>query len=272
MSDGVQHDLIFDLGLHRGEDTAFYLKKGFRVVGVDANPVLCAAVAREFAGAVAAGRLTIVNRAIADVAGTVAFHEPEHSVWGTIDPAWAERNRRQGHASRVRTVEATTVAALLAEHGVPYYAKIDIEGMDRIALAGFGSAAARPRYLSIESDKRSLAAVAGEIAAFADLGYDRFKVVAQHRVPDQRLPDPPREGAAAAHRFAEGSSGAFGAEAPGDWLSADAALAAYRPIFRRYALIGDDGWIRGRWPRALAHRLGLRAGWYDTHARLSDDR
>ena len=33
-----QDDLIFDVGLHRGEDTEFYLKKGFRVVAFEANP------------------------------------------------------------------------------------------------------------------------------------------------------------------------------------------------------------------------------------------
>jgi hypothetical protein len=30
-------DLIFDVGFHRGEDTDFYLKKGFRVVAVEAT-------------------------------------------------------------------------------------------------------------------------------------------------------------------------------------------------------------------------------------------
>ena len=30
-------DLIYDVGMHRGEDTAFYLRKGFRVVAVEAD-------------------------------------------------------------------------------------------------------------------------------------------------------------------------------------------------------------------------------------------
>ena len=32
--------IIFDIGMHCGEDTDFYLKKGFTVVGVEANPEL----------------------------------------------------------------------------------------------------------------------------------------------------------------------------------------------------------------------------------------
>ena len=29
MSAGYQEDLIYDVGLHKGEDSEFYLKKGF---------------------------------------------------------------------------------------------------------------------------------------------------------------------------------------------------------------------------------------------------
>ena len=33
-------NLIFDIGMHVGQDTEFYLKKGFNVVAVEANPKL----------------------------------------------------------------------------------------------------------------------------------------------------------------------------------------------------------------------------------------
>jgi hypothetical protein len=33
-------NLIFDVGLHKGEDTDFYLRKGFRVVAFEAHPDL----------------------------------------------------------------------------------------------------------------------------------------------------------------------------------------------------------------------------------------
>jgi len=36
-------DLIYDVGLHNGADTAYYLHRGFRVVTIDANPVLTTA-------------------------------------------------------------------------------------------------------------------------------------------------------------------------------------------------------------------------------------
>lgn len=36
----LKPDLIFDLGMHHGHDSEYYLKKGFRVVAVEANPLL----------------------------------------------------------------------------------------------------------------------------------------------------------------------------------------------------------------------------------------
>lgn len=37
---GVVEDLIYDVGFNRGEDTAYYLRKGYRVVAFEANPDL----------------------------------------------------------------------------------------------------------------------------------------------------------------------------------------------------------------------------------------
>jgi hypothetical protein len=35
------HNLIYDLGCHNGQDSDFYLKKGFTVVAAEAYPGLC---------------------------------------------------------------------------------------------------------------------------------------------------------------------------------------------------------------------------------------
>ena len=36
----TRNDLIIDVGMHDGTDTAFYLAKGFNVVAIEANPGL----------------------------------------------------------------------------------------------------------------------------------------------------------------------------------------------------------------------------------------
>lgn len=42
-------DLVYDVGMNRGEDTEFYLKKGYRVVGFEADPLLVDQCRKRFA-------------------------------------------------------------------------------------------------------------------------------------------------------------------------------------------------------------------------------
>jgi len=267
--DDVQSDLIFDLGLHRGEDTEFYLAKGFRVVAVDANQSLCDEVGKRLGAYVDSGALTIVNCAVAPESGDVTFYQDDFSAWSTVDAQWAKRNVRKGSHQQTYTVKACTTAELFERYGVPYYLKIDIEGMDVVALSGLESAPGRPRYVSLESDKVSFRALRNEFDTFVELGYDAFKLVSQRNVPKQQLPQPAREGSYVAHTFELGSSGAFGEEAPGEWISADEAIDRYRRVFLKYMLNGDDPLVRSRLVRNAAKVLGFRYDWFDTHARLA---
>jgi FkbM family methyltransferase len=260
--------MIFDVGLHRGEDSEFYLKKGFKVIGVEANPALCTEVGSRFQQEVQSGQLIIVNKAISQTQGRLKFYlNTKVSVWSTLDQDWAERNRRLGAESIECEVEAITLSTLIEEFGMPYYLKIDIEGSDLLAIEGLANLSTRPRYLSIESDKDSFRALRREIAILRAVGYDQFNIVNQTEVVHQRPPNPAKEGQYGHHTFELGSSGLFGGELPGPWLTADEAIEAYRHIFLCYALTGDDPFVRSPLLRRLLRRIGFRAGWYDTHAR-----
>jgi hypothetical protein len=100
--DGID-DLVFDVGMHLGEDSAYYLAKGYRVVAVEANPELADAGRRRFDREISAGRLTIVEGAIADTdRPTITFYRhPTESVWGTADPDWAGRNAHMGESESI---------------------------------------------------------------------------------------------------------------------------------------------------------------------------
>jgi FkbM family methyltransferase len=267
----MEADLIYDFGMHDGRDTAFYLAKGFRVIAVEAMPDLCEQACERFADQIKTGALTIINRAVVDTPGPVTFYTNPQTVWGTAHRSWAHRNASLGSPSNGEiTVDGALARDLFAEYGIPYYAKVDIEGSDRLcleALLGFDD---RPRYVSVESDKVSFRALEREFDLLERLGYSRFKVVPQHKVTDQRPPQPPAEGEWVQHTFQGGESGLFGQEAPGRWLSRHQAVALYRLIFARYLLVGDR--IEGSAAfSAKVARRGLRkvigaAGWYDTHA------
>jgi len=266
----MHRDLIFDVGVHLAEDTEFYAKKGFRVVGVEAHPGLYQKAAERLRDHIAKGRVTLLKVAVAERDGPITFYEnTDQSVWGTTSREWMERNSRLGAQSNTIEVTGVRFASILSDHGIPYYLKIDVEGADRLCLEALMEFETRPKYLSLESEKVSWRALRDEFNLLARLGYTRFKVVNQQEVPSQRCPNPAREGAYVEHRFEMGASGLFGEETPGDWIDLPAAIAEYRRIFWRYRWYGDDGLLkRFRLGRALIRRYRLRSGWYDTHAAL----
>jgi len=263
----MQPDLIYDVGFHEGQDTDFYLKKGFRVVAVEANPDLYAKGCERFAGPISEGRLVLIGKALAGRPGTITFFQiPGMTAWGTCDPVFAEDYRRRGEASTMIQVEAVTMRQLLAEYGVPYFLKIDIEGLDIVGIEGLRGSPSLPLGLSMEAERDSFPALVREIQTLVDLGYDRFKIVPQTKVPKQVAPFPAVEGVWVDHQFQPGASGLFGEEAPGPWLTEEQVIAAYRRIFWHYALTGPH-MIAPRWARSAAWRLGVRPDWHDTHAR-----
>lgn len=264
--------VIYDLGMHRGEDTEFYLKKGFVVVAVEANPVLCDQNAERFAREIGDGRLTIVNRAVSNIPGVVDFFFNEHvSEWGTTRADWARRNAERGAPSVIGKVATMTLAELFVTFGEPYFLKIDIEGADVDCLAELAKLAARPRYISVEASGTSLHDTLAQLTLLDRLGYRRFRIVPQHTVCDQRPPQPAREGAYVDHVFPRGASGLFGEEAPGPWLSLTRAQWLYRRIHAEMRLIGPNNGlfrgIQGEWAKAALRRaFPWGIGWFDTHA------
>jgi len=263
-------DLVYDVGMHDGSDTAFYLARGFRVIAVEASPELCDRASVRFAEQLRSGLLTVVNAAIAPTEGPVTLYLNPYSLWNTTHLEWSERNKRLGHASTSTvTVEGMPFGALLERHGVPYYLKVDIEGADMLCVEALQTPDL-PRYLSIESDKVSWDRLVGEFAALERLGYRRFKVVPQHDVWRQKAPDPPLEGYAMDRRCPIGPSGMFGKEAPGTWISADEALRRYRRIFAHYRMFGDNSWLASHVTSPFIWRRLGPPRWYDTHAALDE--
>lgn len=270
-------DLIYDIGMHDGGDTSFYLRKGFRVVAVEADPATCRSTAERFGDVLETGQLTIVNRAIAPTRGPVTFYRSHRSGWSTIVSTWNAGNVALGFPSKRITVDGITLADLVGEYGDAFYMKVDIEGMDRAALESLAATSVRPKYLSMETSfarDSSFDAVRRDFEVLARLGYDRFKIVDQTQVEDQSPPDPPLAGRYVPIHFTSGASGLFGEESPGPWLTIDGALAEFARLIRRK-------WLQARLYRNMrSYRLYCKVmfrltgrhpnlGWYDVHARHS---
>jgi Methyltransferase FkbM domain len=201
----------------------------------------------------------------------------EMTIWSSVDPAFINRN--QGVAYHYVDVPALRFAAVLAEHGVPYFLKVDIEGMDMLPIRALRDVNERPRYVSVESNVTSNDASFGrvfdELAELWSLGYRAFKYVNQRLLPRVRLPAPPLKGEYVDARFTGHSSGPFGRETPGRWRTAEQAL-AQAELLRFTHNIGGYG---GKWSHTAigsayvgARKLLLRRehSWYDLHARLGE--
>ena len=131
----VMNDLIFDVGCNNGDDTDFYLRKGFRVVAIDADGTLCEQVSQRFAEEIAAGRCEVIRGAVGEKTGEfIEFYICERPDWNTCDPAFVERNKLAGVTYHTISVPTVNVAELMETRGVPYYLKIDVEGADAIPL------------------------------------------------------------------------------------------------------------------------------------------
>jgi FkbM family methyltransferase len=179
-------DLVYDVGMHKGEDSDYYLKKGFRVIGFEADPILAEHCRSRFSDEVENGRLIVVNAAIVELPDGLTkgktvqfFRNKESSVWGTVVDSRARRNELLGTRNEIIDVPAVDFSEYLEKYGMPYYMKIDIEGNDKVCLRSMLKFEQRPDYVSIESEKVSFIRPEEELNLFTSLGFTRFKAIQQ---------------------------------------------------------------------------------------------
>jgi len=274
-------NLIFDVGMHKGEDTDFYLKKGFKVVSFEADPDLATLCRERFQEEVKTDQLTIVEGAIIDIKNHKGssdkikfFKNKKTSVWGTVVEDWADRNTKLGSDSEVIEVSIIDFSESLKQFGIPYYLKIDIEGMDVICLNALLDYVKRPDYISIESEKVSFDNLLEEFRIFKELGYGSFQMINQSKISSFKEPRAKTEGKFLNYKFQHGSTGLFGTDLKNNrWQSSEKSIKQYKKIFKGYKYFGDDSrlnkYIHGRILGKLLNKLFGLLGWYDTHAKHS---
>ena len=241
MSLGYNDRLIVDVGMHVGQDTEFYLKKGFNVVAIEANPLAVEAAKHKLNGYIESGQLKILNLGVGTEEGYFPFYV-NHTIseWSSFIP---ERGMRGGAYHEI-LVSCNKLETIFKQVGIPYFLKVDIEGKELEAVHTLYAFQERPRYVSVEGGN------GGILEGLRGLGYDKFKFINQATVPQMKCPYPPREGNYTDHSFELGASGMFGEETEGEWKS-----------FEDIAKEIDAYWNK---PNLDA----TKDGWFDLHAKF----
>jgi len=279
-------NLIYDIGMNNGDDTAYYLRRGFRVIAVEANPKLAATAAERFANEIKSGRLTILNIGIAAEEGEFPFWICEmQSQWSSFDRTMASRDGRPHHEIRVH---CRRFGAVLEEFGIPYYLKLDIEGNEILCIQDLDPRTL-PKFISVEASDLNL----NLMTLLRDRGFRRFKCISQFNFLPLELPPTTEHrryeraqwlahtknplirtfrglgGRSWVNRklnrsrtynswtFPDGSSGPFGDELPGRWLSYD----ELKTIYEHYLSLFKTKKNTIFWPE------GAYSFWTDFHAR-----
>jgi FkbM family methyltransferase len=132
-------DLAFDVGSHVGDRIGSFRRLGARVVALEPQP-LCAKAIRAIYGGDEG--VTLIEAACGVAPGTLTLQI--NSANPTVSTASSDFIRAADGAGgwegqvwdTTIEVPSTTLDALVAEQGVPAYAKVDVEGFEDTVLAG----------------------------------------------------------------------------------------------------------------------------------------
>lgn len=158
--------LCFDIGAHLGLKTKLFRKLGAKVVAVEPMTECCNELRRLFSSD---PNVKIVEAACGESSGTGTLHV------STLDPQCstllAGQSGSDAEWKEQQSISIVTLDALIEEHGLPAFCKIDSEGYEANILRGCHQ---RVPMLSFEFHRGDLDALRVCLQLLEGMGYTRF--------------------------------------------------------------------------------------------------
>jgi FkbM family methyltransferase len=174
-------DLVFDIGAHVGNHSRALAGLGVRVVAIEPQPGFARWLRWLFRGD---PRVAVLETAIGARAGKAGLYpSPRTPTVATLSSDWITSVRSARSFSRVRwqaplEVPVTTLDALIEQHGVPRFCKIDVEGYEAEVLRGLSRPIA---LLSFEYVPAAIEIACEAVGRLAALGRYRFNATIGER-------------------------------------------------------------------------------------------
>jgi FkbM family methyltransferase len=132
-------DLAFDIGAHVGDRVRTWLQLGARVVAVEPQPSMLRVLRRLYGER---RQVAIEPVAVGSKVGKATLHVSSATpTVSTLSSAWIQRVQEDVRFQSTRwdetvEVEVTTLEQLIAQHGVPRFIKVDVEGLELEVFKG----------------------------------------------------------------------------------------------------------------------------------------
>jgi FkbM family methyltransferase len=167
------NDLVFDVGANIGRYTAIFLALGARVLAIEPQADCMAKIKARFGKH---QRVAFYQGGVAAQAGELELNVCSVSTCSSFSSQWIEhaKNRHGFEDHRwyaTQRVPVTTLDALIAQHGLPAFIKIDVEGYELPVLQGLSQPVAA---LSFEYSPELLSAASACMAHLQALGDYEF--------------------------------------------------------------------------------------------------
>lgn len=131
------NDLVFDIGANIGEKAQTFLSLGAKVVCLEPDVRSLELLNQKFANH---DDVSIVDAGVGSEPGKATFFPSPSSTRSTFDTSRMQQLGDDCKWDEGKTVQMTTLDALIKQFGTPQFCKIDVEGFEPEVIAGLSSA------------------------------------------------------------------------------------------------------------------------------------